>query len=277
MKTEPTSQTVATSEPTAQITLDPADWVGNWENFELWLDSKNPNLVSAWEGVERAIADGSLPSRAASIFGDNPREFWRPTVTTIANGNTARLSAWHIEANCDTKTLETATTSSDMTSLDSSNKDDEDEPQTIRITWLAEDGSDLGSAQYGLDHVIERGLEGKPSLLLRAVDTTIKLPDANAISRTDTNHTPTTDTGTADAAAWPFRWLLTMEPMPDRRERENGGLLAHTHFQFAAQADGIVTTEDTLTNPRWYATMCDEARNDAERIQMIRAVHGLKH
>ncbi len=34
-----------------------------------------------------------------------------------------------------------------------------------------------------------------------------------------------------------FRYMLAMEPMPEREERLNGGLLSHLHFQYASRLE----------------------------------------
>ncbi|WEV64142.1 hypothetical protein [Bifidobacterium sp. ESL0732] len=215
-----------------------SDWQGRWENFELWLDSDDPVLTQAWQEVESAIANGTIPARFAKAFGPDPRAFWKPLNATAMNGNASKLGNWEIRP-----------------STDGTN--------SIEITWFAADGQNLGSARYAPDHTVAKGLEGKPNLLLRAVEPTIV--------------NPASETGSAQANTdWPFRWLMMMEPMPERTERENGGLIAHTHFQFGPEVATIVDVDDKLTNPRWYATMCDEPRNNAERIRTIRSLHGLE-
>lgn len=203
--------------------LNVSDWIGTWENFELWIDSDDPELAAAWREVERAVS--SMPPQVKAMFGDNPRTFWRMACATTTPESPARLGGWRI-----------------------SDADDGNAP-ALEIEWLAEDGSGLGRGRYVVDRAIDRGLEGKPNLLLRGEGA--GLPDA-------------------------YGWLLVMEPMPGREGRENGGLLAHTHFQFASSVDGLLTPEDRLANPRWYATMVDAARDNAERIRVIRALHHLE-
>lgn len=197
--------------------LNASDWLGDWENFELWIDSDEPAVAAAWVEVETALA--AMPPQVAAMFGGDPRAFWRAACAT-ATPATPRLGGWRIEA----------------------------ADEGIRIEWLSDAGSSLGAAAYVLDRVVEKGLEAKPNLLLRAVDV---------------------------ADGWPFSWLLLMEPMPARSAREEGGLLAHTHFQFASDAGALVNADGSLANPRWYATMCDAAHTPEERVHVIRALHRL--
>lgn len=199
------------------MNLNVVDWVGEWENFELWIDSEEPEVAAAWTEVEAALA--AMPPQVAAMFGGDPRAFWRAACAT-ATASSPRLGGWRVGA----------------------------AGEELRFEWLADDGSSLGEASYALDRAVEKGLEGKPNLLLRAVDA----PED-----------------------WPFAWLLLMEPMPARTAREEGGLLAHTHFQFAADSAQLVAADGTLANPRWYATMCDAARTPSERVRVIRALHRL--
>lgn len=201
--------------------IDARDWIGTWENFELWIDAQTPELERTWHEVEAAVA--AMPTRAKAMFGDDPRAFWRRACSTTTSESPTRLGGWRITA-----------AGSPEAALD--------------IEWLAEDGSSLGRGTYALDHVIERGLEGKPSLLLHGQGG--NLPPA-------------------------YSWLLVMEPMPERDAREHGGLLAHTHFQFGSAREDVVAADGSLVRPRWYPTMCDAARGDEERARVIRALHRL--
>lgn len=217
--------------------LNASDWTGTWENFELWTDSADPELAATWREVEQAVA--AMPPQVKAMLGDDPRAFWRMACATATPESPARLGGWRIsDAGVD------GATGNNAGSGDAS----ADHAQALEIEWLAEDGAVLGRGRYVLDRVVERGLEGKPNLLLRGRGA--GLPDA-------------------------YGWLLVMKPMPERAARESGGLLAHTHFQFASSVDGLLTPEGRLANPRWYATMVDAARYNAERIRVIRALHHL--
>lgn len=202
--------------------LKASDWTGTWENFELWLDAKTPELARAWQEVEAAVA--AMPPQVKAMFGDDPRAFWRMACATVTPESPERLGGWKI-----------------------SDASDGNGP-ALDIEWLAEDGHSLGRGRYELERTVTRGLEGKPNLLLR---------------------------GHGDGLPKAYAWLLVMEPMPARTDREHGGLLAHTHFQFASSLERLLAADGALANPRWYATMCDAARTDAERVRIIRALHHL--
>ena len=210
--------------------LSVTDWIGSWENFELWTDSDDPELVTAWREVEEAVA--TMPPQVKAMFGDDPRSFWRMACQTATPESPVRLGGWRI--------AEAGT--------GGTGDGESGEAPVLEIEWRAEDGAPLGRGRYELDRVVERGLEGKPNLLLH---------------------------GEGEGLPAAFAWLLAMEPMPARDERERGGLLAHTHFQFASEAGRLITSEGRLANPRWYATMVDAARTNAERVRIIRALHHL--
>ena len=117
------------------------------------------------------------------------------------------------------------------------------------IAWTDADGNTLGRAVYHLDHVLERGLEGKENALFAAEDV---------------------------PADWPFRCLLAMEPMPPRAARLQGGLLSHLHFQYASGPEHLFDTDThALRSPLWYATMCDGDGTLLEQCNIVRALHRL--
>lgn len=88
---------------------------------------------------------------------------------------------------------------------------------SLAIEWFAEDDTSLDTYEYAIDHVIEHGLEGSPTFVLR----------------------------TADPAAEdsPFRWLLAINPLPSRKAFAEGGLLSHLHFQYANDLHTLVATD----------------------------------
>lgn len=117
------------------------------------------------------------------------------------------------------------------------------------IAWTDADGNTLGRAVYHLDHVLERGLEGKENALFVAEDV---------------------------PADWPFRCLLAMEPMPPRAARLQGGLLSHLHFQYASGPEHLFDPDThALRSPLWYATMCDGDGTLLEQCNIVRALHRL--
>ena len=61
-----------------------------------------------------------------------------------------------------------------------------------------------------------------------------------------------------------------------RGSYQNGGLLSHLHFQYAAQPEALFDPETKkLRNPMWYATMCEDAGTVLEQCNIVRALHRL--
>ena len=175
----------------------PNDWLGRWQNFESYITSTDPYLQLAWQEAEAAAA--ALP-----MFKSGAKQFWQMACVTTSIGNPHTLGGWTI------------------TPADGGK---------LCIAWTDADGNTLGRAVYHLDHVLERGLEGKENALFVAEDV---------------------------PADWPFRCLLAMEPMPPRAARLQGGLLSHLHFQYASGPEHLFDTDThALRSPLWYATMCD--------------------
>ena len=117
----------------------------------------------------------------------------------------------------------------------------------MNIHWLTEDGTSLGRYDYTLSEIVPKGLEGKPNFLFVAE----KAPEN-----------------------WPFRYMLAMEPMPDRQAKNNGGLLSHLHYQYGSSKD-VLLTDGKLANPMWYATMCDGDSTLLDQCNIVRALHRL--
>lgn len=115
----------------------------------------------------------------------------------------------------------------------------------IEITWLDDGDHRIGVYRYTADKIIEKGLEGKENFLLFAKEA---------------------------EEGCPFRYVLAMEPMPERAARESGGLLSHLHFQFAASVKSLIA-ENRLCQPYWYATMCAGDSTILEKCNIVRALH----
>ena len=124
----------------------------------------------------------------------------------------------------------------------------EETPAGVFAEWFGADGKTLGCHRYVVESVVEKGLEGKPNFIFFA-------PDA--------------------PESWPFRYVMAMEPMPERSAREHGGLISHVHFQFAARRESLVDASQKLVNPMWYPTFCDAAGSLLEQCNIVRALHKL--
>lgn len=117
----------------------------------------------------------------------------------------------------------------------------------VHIVWKDADGQVLADGIYALDTIVPEGLERKPNFLLRAT----------MISRDS-----------------PFRYLLLMPPMPERTAEDEGGLLSHLHFQYAARREELLRGQ-RLRQPHWYATMCDADATTAQEVAIVRVLHGI--
>lgn len=118
----------------------------------------------------------------------------------------------------------------------------------MEIEWTDVNGESLGKYHYVLADVIGKGLEAKENFLFEAKDAPIDCP---------------------------FRYMLAMEPMPERAERENGGLLSHLHFQYASSLE-LLLKDGVLCKPMWYATMCDGEGGLLEKCNIVRALHRMQ-
>ena len=115
----------------------------------------------------------------------------------------------------------------------------------MTIEWMDVDGNVLGKYSYEVKDIIEKGLEGKENFLFEAKDAPNECQ---------------------------FRYMLAMEPMPEREERLNGGLLSHLHFQYASRLE-LLFKNGKLNKQMWYATMCDGDGELLEQCNIVRALH----
>ncbi|MBT1170121.1 hypothetical protein [Bifidobacterium sp. SO4] len=217
-----------TQQQTAEFqSFNLSDWLGDWESFEHYIDSEDSSIRSTWEEAEQAVlADPKIAPMAAHGI----RTFWSMACSTTSPENIIHIGYWTVG-------------------------EPRSEQADVRITWYAEDNTDLDTYEYRIDHVIEHGLEGSPTYVF------------------------VTDDPNAEDS--PFRWLLAIAPLPSRKAFGEGGLLSHLHFQYANDLGTLVAageTEDageTLRNPRWYATMCADEGTVEDRCRIIRALHHL--
>ncbi|MEO5467075.1 hypothetical protein [Bifidobacterium adolescentis] len=106
--------------------------------------------------------------------------------------------------------------------------------------------------EYRLDHVHDKGLEGKPCYVFHA-----------------------SDAGASD----PFAVLIAMEPMPERSVLRHGGLLSHLHFQYASDEGELIKgtgKQATLRHRMWYPTMCAAEGTLLDQCNIVRALHHLQ-
>lgn len=201
--------------------FDRTEWIGNWENFELYFMDESPAMVRSWEDAERAVKENKNGLISAILFRHGAKRFWQDACYTVNKENPVMLGGWKVEP---------------------SGK------ENITIGWFDVEGSSLGCYTYGLDMVVEKGLEGKINYILKAEDA----PDG-----------------------CPFRYMLSMPPMPEHEEKNRGGLISHLHFQYASGRDMLIKANGKLKNPHWYATMCDRDATLLQRCNIVRAMHKL--
>ena len=202
--------------------FDRTQWLGNWENFELYFTDTDPAMCRAWEDAEFATKNRKKDMVSAFLFRHGAKQFWMDGCYTITKENKVKLGGWRI---CPV------------------------EHEGVSVEWLDENKNSLGTFVYTLDTILEKGLEGKENYLLYAKDA----PENS-----------------------PFRYLLSMPPMPDHSEKLNGGLICHLHFQFGSAKEQIVKTNGKLKKPHWYATMCDADATMLQRCNIVRALHKLE-
>lgn len=196
--------------------LNKTEWIGTWENFENYIYSEEVSMVETWEAAEEACGKHPVLAR---MFAGGCRKFWEKACDTMTSENPARIGGWKVS---ETKA-------------------------GMEIEWFDTANNSLGKAEYVVEGMMEKGLEGKENIRLFA-------PDARE--------------------EWPFKCILAMEPMPKREEKLNGGLISHFHFQFGSRWEKFIE-KDKLKNPLWYATMCDGDVNMIQKCNIVRALHRL--
>lgn len=115
----------------------------------------------------------------------------------------------------------------------------------ITIGFFNRENQLIGEYTYVFLEILEKGLEGKENIVLFA------------------EHAP---------KQYPFRYVLTMEPMPNPQTRKKEDLLSHFHFQFASARDRLIL-DGKLVQNMWYATMCQESSSQLEKCNVVRALH----
>ena len=202
--------------------FDRKEWLGNWENFELYFTDTDPAMCRAWDEAEKAVKNQKKNMISAYLFRHGAKRFWMDACYTVTKENKVRLGGWHVQPA---------------------------DGEGIQVEWLDESGSGIGTWTYEPDTILEKGLEGKENFLLYAKD------------------------APKDS---PFRYLLSMPPMPERAEKLHGGLLSHLHFQFGSTKEQLLKDNGRLKSPHWYATMCDADATMLQRCNIVRALHKLE-
>lgn len=205
------------------------DWLGDWISFEHLINNHDSNLDRAWKDSTKAMR--SKPLFAIMMLGD-ARRFWAKACKTAGKEWRFRIGGWHIEQ--------------------PSAVGDDDAVAGFNLTWLDEKRTPITTHEYRLDHVHDKGLEGKPCYVFHA-----------------------SDAGASD----PFAVLIAMEPMPERSVLRHGGLLSHLHFQYASDEGELIKgtgKQATLRHRMWYPTMCAAEGTLLDQCNIVRALHHLQ-
>ena len=116
-------------------------WIGNWTNFENYIESENEYMKSVWAEAEKFAS--TMP-----MFKNGVKVFWQMACVTVTEENTEKLDGWKIS----------------------------ESENGLLIEWIGKDGKSLGCFDYVVDRIIEKGLEGKENFLFRAVNAAESCP-----------------------------------------------------------------------------------------------------
>ncbi|KFI50741.1 hypothetical protein [Bifidobacterium biavatii] len=243
----------ANSAASSKSPLNPAEWTGDWISFEQLINSREPALERAWTESEAAMrAHRSAFTLMLPFFGGSIRRFWRWACRTTCRENRhAPIAGWHIEP------LEYG----------------ENAGNGFALEWRSGENTVIGRYAYQLDHMIDRGLEGKPCYVFHADSA----PEGS-----------------------PFRVLIAMDPMPSRAEQAvldertehtkqadqveqagHEGLLSHLHFQYGSSEAALLRggpnagAAAKLRHRMWYPTMCAGDGDLLAQCNVVRALHKL--
>ena len=214
------------------------------------MEFKKQEWIGEWENFELSITDTNPYMQSCWEEAQHTAEAMaaqNPGVAAMASHGIKNF--W--QQACVTVTAQNPTCIGGWTISDNETAKDvveAAEKEGIVISWKDTAGNEIASAFYVVDEIIERGLEGKPNFIFKAE----KIAEGS-----------------------PFAYVLAMEPMPERKAVQNGGLLSHLHYQFASEKSSLIKEDKTLVNPRWYATMCAKGSLLA-RCNIVRALHRLK-
>lgn len=223
--------------------FDIADWLGDWESFEHYIDSDDPTIQQTWEAAEQEVL---ADPRMAPMAAHGIRTFWSMACATTSPENIIHIGWWRVSEPGGAGAAASA---------------------VIRIEWFAEDNTSLDIYDYRIDHVIEHGLEGSPTFVFTTDDPNAEdspfrwllaiapLPSRRAF----------TEGGLLSHLHFQYAndlATLVVSGEPD----------ADIHAE--GTASGSAT--ETLRNPRWYATMCADEGTAQDRCAIIRALHHLQ-
>ena len=135
--------------------FDRKEWIGNWENFELYFTDLDPAMCRAWADAEREIRERKMDLISSILFRHGAKQFWMDGCYTVTEENKVRLGGWHVKPAGE---------------------------NDISVEWLDEAGKSLGCYIYTLDMVLPKGLESKENYLLHAENAPQDSPFAYLLS-----------------------------------------------------------------------------------------------
>ena len=91
-------------------------------------------MVRSWEDAEKSVKENKNGLISAILFRHGAKRFWQDACYTVNKENPVMLGGWKVEPS---GTVD------------------------IMIEWIDVAGRSLGCYTYGLDMVVEKGLEGK--------------------------------------------------------------------------------------------------------------------
>lgn len=188
-----------------------------------------------WENFENYFNDESIPMKLAWVKAENAIKTQKKNLIASYLYRNGAKRFW--EDACYTVNKENPIK---LNTISIKTIDDD-----LNIKWFDGDDNLIGDYNYKLDSIISKGLEGKENYLYCA---------------------------NSDSC---FKWLLLMEPMPNRKEKDNGGLISHFHFQFSKSKENILKGNNKLKVPHWYATMCDKDVSLLQKCNIVLALHKL--
>ena len=195
--------------------MNEKQFVGEWLNFEYFIDSEDENMKKTWQEVEEHVQQGNIP-----MFKHGARNFWRQVCDTSRRypGLNMKVCKIHVD------------------------------DSAIYFEFINNQGQSLGLYAYEVDSIVEKGLEGKNNYLFVSKE-----------AKDD----------------YPFKYILAMDPLPEKKAAFNGGILRHIHFQFATTKDELIDDTNHLVHPMEYPTLCEADSTDLERYNIVRALHRL--
>ena len=72
--------------------FDRKEWIGNWENFELYFTDLDPAMCRAWADAEREIRERKMDLISSILFRHGAKQFWMDGCYTVTEENEAGKS-----------------------------------------------------------------------------------------------------------------------------------------------------------------------------------------